>query len=355
MNNTVFLPKRINVGYQKRKDTYTGSLAYIIYWDAKGKLRKETSWESWRDKKIKATEFENTPTEGFVLNKKVGGDNWSGWNPRQTYSRVYDPRGFEFEITVPNLLYILENANSIKGKGLEGKFVYGWDGTELLLIPECAPEYNQLQEFSELLEGKEQVKSKDLVLGGTYLTNKNTEVIYLGKFDYYGYSWKVGSDSNKGKHHFFQDGKYLLTLKSLSNRIIRTVSTDPVANYAELMDKLECNTSYSPYDPSKDKYLPVTEKMAPKTTLYFTFDGKKFSTSLTKGEGENYTFSYWIKEIETNGHSWGYTSPAMKRLEAQLTELGHDIRGKGVPLKKLLDTYNFTHKKEFLANGKEKK
>lgn len=28
---------------------------------------------------------------------------------------------FEFEITIENLLYILENANPIKGKGLEGE------------------------------------------------------------------------------------------------------------------------------------------------------------------------------------------------------------------------------------------
>src|SRR5581483_10905297 len=124
---TIFLPKRINVGYQKRTDTFTGKLAYVIYFDGKGKLRKETSWNSWRNKAIPNEEFDNVPTEGFVLNKKVGGNKYN-WNPRQTYSRIYDPRGFEFEITIPNLLYILENTNCIKGKGIEGKLVYGWEG-----------------------------------------------------------------------------------------------------------------------------------------------------------------------------------------------------------------------------------
>lgn len=71
------------------------------------------------DKSMIPYEFDNVPTSGFVLNKKVGGDRYS-YNPRQTYCRVYDPRGFEFEITVPNLLFILEESNSFKGKGLEG-------------------------------------------------------------------------------------------------------------------------------------------------------------------------------------------------------------------------------------------
>ena len=85
----------------------------------KGKLRKEASWNSWRDDKIPNDEFENVPIEGFVLNKKAG-DYSTGWDHRHAYCRVYDPRGFEFEITIENLLYILENANCIKGKGLEG-------------------------------------------------------------------------------------------------------------------------------------------------------------------------------------------------------------------------------------------
>jgi len=154
MQTNIFLPSKIKVGFNLREDTYTGKLGYIIYFDGKV-WRKEGSWENWRQKVgqkisvradgswtqreltvedgVEPLEFDNTPIEGFVLNKKAGGNRYS-WNPRQTYCRVYDPRGFEFEITIPNLLYILENTNSIKGKGLEGKFIYGWQGKDLILI-----------------------------------------------------------------------------------------------------------------------------------------------------------------------------------------------------------------------------
>ena len=89
MKSSIFIPKTINVGYQNRSDTYTGKLAYVIYYDEKGKLRKETSWNSWRDENIPNEEFENVPTSGFVLNKRAGGveESW-GWNARKTYCRI---------------------------------------------------------------------------------------------------------------------------------------------------------------------------------------------------------------------------------------------------------------------------
>ena len=32
----LFIPNKIKVGYQKREDTYTKKLAYVVYFDAKG-------------------------------------------------------------------------------------------------------------------------------------------------------------------------------------------------------------------------------------------------------------------------------------------------------------------------------
>jgi len=86
VNTNIFVPKQINVGFQNRKDTYSGKLAYVIYFDEKGKLRKETSWNSWRDENIPNEIYDNEPTEGFVLNKKVGGveECWAGIQEKHT-------------------------------------------------------------------------------------------------------------------------------------------------------------------------------------------------------------------------------------------------------------------------------
>lgn len=134
VKSKLYIPETVHVGFQERKDTYTGKLAFVIYSDHTGKKRCEKSWNSWRDNKIPSQDFDNTPTEGFVLNKKVG-DYRGSWNGRQAWIRIYDPRGFEFEIGVDNLLFILEECSAIKGKGLEGEFVYAWDRNRLVLLP----------------------------------------------------------------------------------------------------------------------------------------------------------------------------------------------------------------------------
>lgn len=184
MNNTLYIPKRLNVGYCNRQDTYSGKLAYVIYWDDKGKLRKETSWQNWRDKKIPTDEIDNTPISGFVLNREVGGVRHSySWNARTEKVRVYDPRGFEIEISIPNLLFILQEVNSIKGKGLEGDFVYAWSGPELVLLPVDSQEYKECTKYTNLQAKK--VTKNDMIPGCVYKFKDNQECIYLGRHMWY--------------------------------------------------------------------------------------------------------------------------------------------------------------------------
>ncbi len=255
MRNSIFIPKTINVGYQNRSGTYTGKLAYVIYYDEKGKLRKETSWNGWRDKNIPNNEYDNIPTEGFVLNKKAG-DYSTGWDHRHAYCRVYDPRGFEFEITIENLLYILENANCIKGKGLEGEFVYGWDGKDLVLMPVESPDYKEISEFNKIVHNNECIKAKDLIIGATYLTKDNENWIYMGKFDVYD---RYGNWENKGKHFWFFKGGYFEHYRSMpKNKFIKCVDDKCNEKYANIFDKLEGNPEYSPYDSSKNEYKYFT-------------------------------------------------------------------------------------------------
>ena len=176
MESQLFIPTKIKVGYQNRSDTYTKKLAYVIYFDNKGVLRKETSWQGWRDKNIEPNEYENKPMEGFVLNKGVGGVRQSyGWNARNEYVRVFDPRGFEFEISVSNLLFILQEATSTKGKGLEGEFLYAWHGKELVLLPVDCEEYKNSITFTDLQSGK--IGVKDLIAGCSYKTKRQEDLI----------------------------------------------------------------------------------------------------------------------------------------------------------------------------------
>ena len=303
MKTNIFIPSQINVGFQNRKDTYTGKLAYVIYFDEKGKLRKETSWNSWRDSNIPNEIYDNEPTEGFVLNKKVGGTEESyGWDVRKTYTRIYDPRGFEFEITIPNLLWILENCNCIKGKGLEGKFVYGWDGKELVLVPIDSPDYKEIQEKNKIIHNNEFIKAKDLILGATYETLNGDKYIYMGKYDVYEHeinyyyesnyshrsgfeypddnSWHFDSISNNSKSKFrpVNKGKYfyfispkdpnstsywnkdqIAIFKNITRKFSSVVSTE-CEKYSEYYDMITKSSIFSPIDYDKNKILPIEYK-----------------------------------------------------------------------------------------------
>jgi len=371
MKSNIFIPKQINVGFQNRSDTYTKKLAYVVYFDNKGVLRKEASWNSWRDNNIENIIYDNVPTEGFVLNKKVG-DYCSDWNHRQAYVRVYDPRDFEFEITIENLLYILENTSSIKGKGLEGLFTYGWDGKDLILIPVDSPDYQEISKFNEVLFENKKFKAKELILGATYKDKSMNEWIYMGRFDKWDYKYEevedidsngnrpwystysryksIRVDVNKGKHHFFvkesktYDNKpYISTLmlKSLGDKFIDIISSECVENYSDLFDVLERKTEYSPYDKSKDAYFKYTfeelkESIDDYRWLYcYQSDnnevGIKIRIDKRRDEQGEYNSDDYNVEDKTNGRE-------------------HFI--KHTTLKEIYDEFQPMYKNKYLQNGK---
>lgn len=333
MQEKLFIADKIKVGFNTRKDTYTGKLGYVIGHDGK-KWRKEPSWESWREKvvskeefetaklksfndsvlyrtnfyndgiktpkktgsydsysamrdktleeflkycglsslekydfqiyntssdeSINPVEFDNVPTEGFVLNKKAGGYS-SGWNHRATYCRVYDPRGFEFEISVPNLLFILQECNAYKGKGLEGSFVYAWDGKDLVLLPTSCEEFTQSTIFTKLQSGK--VSTKDLVEGCSYKHKNMDEYIYLGKFAWQNdFSYAKNIDKTYVLYKLPKDN-YDGVFESFSNlsSFVKKTNDVPVSNYVDLLDKF--NKSKNSFKLGKitlDAYSPQT-------------------------------------------------------------------------------------------------
>lgn len=263
----LYIPKNIYVGFQERNNTYTGKLAYVIYTDENGKLRKETSWNRWKSDKIPVEKFDNVPTEGFVLNKTVGGYK-SDWNFRQSYVRVYDPRGFEFEITIDNLLFILECAACDPGKGLSGKFVYSWNGSDLVLLPTTAKNYSDIKEYTKKVNNNK-IYAKDLVLGNIYIDKKQDRYVYVGRFPYIHYYYEkipieeknvglygrrilynsVQRSTLKGKRYFFvriyNDNKLGSVTAVTGLRKFIDVEDTPYENYPEVFEKVERSEMYS--------------------------------------------------------------------------------------------------------------
>lgn len=258
MQTQLYIPKKIKVGYQKRSDTYTNKLAYIIYYDDKNVLRKEKSWNSWRDKKIEPDDFDNAPQSGIIINKNVSRYNWSHFSSNRTYIRLHDPRGFEFEISPENLIGILMNGDCSK-RVLDGEFVYSWSGTDLVLLPCNSEEYQKSLEFTKLQANK--IGVKDLIPGFAYGTKREKDVIYMGRFNWYRFDSLKGENyKNNGwvrntcitqykqtdkKYHIFKIGDSMVPKTSL-DFLSHKLGDEPVANYAKLMDELNKNIHISP-------------------------------------------------------------------------------------------------------------
>lgn len=182
----LFIPTKIRVGYQERGDTFTGKLAYVIYFDDKGKLRKEKSWSSWCNSVLGSADLDNKPTN-FTLNKGV--QRYSGWNGSgRNMVRVYDHRDFEFEITVDNLLGILHHS-IVDHSDVKQECVYAWNGTELVLLPTNSVEYIESVKYTAGLSNK--ITAKELVIGATYVSKSRNgdKCVYLGKHEWASVTW----------------------------------------------------------------------------------------------------------------------------------------------------------------------
>lgn len=209
MKDYLNIPERILVGYQNRDDCPSKKLAYITYYRGK-QIAKKTSWDSWRNKSMDPEEFENIPTSGFILNKKTGGCTAFGtWNKRLTYCRISDPRGFEFEIGLDNLLYILDQCDCLAGKGLEGKFIYSWDGPDLVLLPITSPDYTETKKTVEKVATSGIKKWGDIEIGRKYRIKERSEFLemyYLGDLTWTTKSGGWSSSTQKiniAKQHTF--------------------------------------------------------------------------------------------------------------------------------------------------------
>ncbi len=239
MHNKLYIPKTIKIGFQNREDTYTGKLAYVVYYDEKNKLRKEASWNSWRDKKIEPIEYENKPMNGFVLNKGI--HRYSDWGTGRHVIRIHDPREFEFEITVDNLTGILTHSDVSKREITE-QMVFAWYGTELVLLPVNSEAYQQSVEYTDKQSNK--VSTKSLVPGRMYAAKKSDDqYMYIGFYECFNFSYVDGTDYNDQhqksigkKHVFYKKEDYYgnrFTTPSVSTFFSHEISTDLNPEFAQ--------------------------------------------------------------------------------------------------------------------------
>ncbi len=132
-------------GITDKDDKYPLGFATPNGTDVAARKRIETvkSWTEGSYSKIPGGKFiviKNEPTEGFRITDAV-----CRYDTNMQWWRILDPRGFEVEISSESMSRILLCSGINKGL-IEGKCLYARNGSKNDLIPEHAPEYQDILE-----------------------------------------------------------------------------------------------------------------------------------------------------------------------------------------------------------------
>lgn len=242
----LFIPKKLRVGFQERHDTYTGKLSYIIYYDLDGNIKREKSWSGWCDSRLGSLEIDNTPQRGFIINKDV--QRYGHFGSGRSIVRIYDPRDFEFEIGVDNLIAILMHSDvSKRDIAEECVFAWGGNGATLVLLPINSTEYQDAIEYTK--RSSTVLDVSHLVPGQYYTKRKDNGVLlYMGYYPWMdeAYSYEIGDYRlvSKGKKHIFWDPtantQYYSSFVAFNPAQLSAPTDDPIdEKFSTILEKLQ--------------------------------------------------------------------------------------------------------------------
>jgi hypothetical protein len=186
MSSKIYIPKRIKIGFQSRDNTLAGNLAYIIYFDEKNKLRKQVSWDNWRNHDIEPVELDNTPRNGYVVNQGITHFSYSSFGSDRFRVRIHSPEGYEFEIYPENFLAIVA-VSDISKRYINQECVFAWDGTEMLLLPTNTEQYQEAVANTKKMNNTKDMlkaqKSQNIHQVGNIFVAKSGTFMYVGHKD----------------------------------------------------------------------------------------------------------------------------------------------------------------------------
>lgn len=241
---TLKFPEKLKVGFQKREETYNGNLAFITYYNVDNTVKNEKSFNSWCNSKIPVVEYDNKPQTGYVLNKGIKHYGHFGNNSQKI--RIYDPRGFEFEITVDNLIELTQYSD-INSQEIIQECVLAWNNNQVYLVPTNSLTYKEILNVpkSNPKDIKPFEKKDVLVVGNTYATKSMPYLYYMGKVD--------------KNDIFFTEEKIFKSVRKAS--IVVQISDEKKSNHDELYHILtflsKLNVGKGTHKELKDEYKKV--------------------------------------------------------------------------------------------------
>jgi hypothetical protein len=183
---------------------------------------------------------------------------------------------------------------------LDGEFVYSWDGKDLVLLPVSSPDYIACKAYTDLQDVKFNSR-QDLHEGFLYLTNKQEELVYLGRHE-------VCTDSWHNKVPFEIEERYRVSTKIFQKRHVFAKITENGVGYeflngfSRIKQKIS-DDCHSDFANLVDKFLK-SEFMGRPDHLMVAPLTKGALANLKQGWGYNYVYQLGkitsARDIETS-------------------------------------------------------
>lgn len=155
--------------FQKRKDSIDRSAAYSGRRQMNGII------------------IDNKPMIGFRISRSL---RRLGWDNRNTYIRIEDPRGFEIDISVANMIMLTDN-NLLENGEILRECVWGRDGNTNILLPVNSTPY--MQAVTNTARVKSSVNSRTVCAGDHVILKNGREGRYMGAL--YGTTFNIGTSN----------------------------------------------------------------------------------------------------------------------------------------------------------------
>ena len=187
-NKKLKVYEKLYVGYRNQSSGIKLGFMTPYETNTAGAKRKSTV-DYWSDKKTEPVIFDNATIEGFIITDDIKRVYFGGGN---VVWRIYDPRGFELEISSNNLFSIIQTIGVGKGGVISGKCIWARDGSENILLHEDSIEFKNTVKVGTNLD--QQVASIVKTPGKRYIMRDGSEVIYVGRL----YAQTLGVESVDG-------------------------------------------------------------------------------------------------------------------------------------------------------------
>lgn len=193
------IPEKVYVGFQGRRTEDEVPLGFMTPYDetAAGKKRQATV-DSWaqgygygREKTFNSIVIDNAPMIGFKIGRAIRRS--SRYSGTSTSVRIEDPRGFELEISIENLVMLMKN-NIMEDCELQQECVWGREGAKNVLLPVNSEDYALYLKTQTLISNK--VSLKDIKVGDVIKLLGDAD-----SYEYMGAMFPIVKTTKYGDYH----------------------------------------------------------------------------------------------------------------------------------------------------------